>query len=106
MTALVRPQVDVLTVEHIDKSFGATVALSDVSFSIASGEVHALLGENGAGKSTVLSIIAGLIRPDRGALRLDGKPFAPRSALEAREGGVAIVPQEPMLARDHRCART
>lgn len=100
MTALVRPKVDVLTVEHIDKRFGATVALSDVSFSIASGEVHALLGENGAGKSTVLSIIAGLIQPDRGALLLGGKPFSPKSALEARAGGVAIVPQEPMLARD------
>lgn len=88
-----------LTVEHVDKRFGATTALSDVSFSIASGEVHALLGENGAGKSTVLSIIAGLLPPDRGALRLDGQPFAPKSALEAREGGIAIVPQEPILAR-------
>ncbi len=97
---LVRPKVDVLSVEHVDKSFGATTALADVSFSISAGEVHALLGENGAGKSTVLSIIAGLIRPDRGVLRLDGKAFAPKNALEAREGGIAIVPQEPMLARD------
>ena len=95
---LVRPKVDVLSVEHVDKSFGATTALADVSFSISAGEVHALLGENGAGKSTVLSIIAGLIRPDRGVLRLDGKAFAPKNALDAREGGIAIVPQEPMLA--------
>jgi len=87
-------------VEHVDKAFGATVALADISFSIGSGEVHALLGENGAGKSTLLSIIAGLFLPDRGVLRLGGEPFAPRSARAAREAGIAIVPQEPMLATD------
>jgi L-aminopeptidase/D-esterase-like protein len=60
--------------DAVSKSFGATKAVSDVSFSVASGSVHALLGENGAGKSTTMKLLSGLIAPDRETLRIDGVP--------------------------------
>lgn len=61
-----------LTLSHISKSFGTTVALDDVSFRAARGEVHALLGENGAGKSTLMAIAAGLAAPDAGTVAVEG----------------------------------
>ncbi|MBL9027393.1 MAG: sugar ABC transporter ATP-binding protein [Myxococcales bacterium] len=87
-----------LTATSIKKSFGPTVALEGASLTAFAGEVHALLGENGAGKSTLLGIIAGLIEPDGGTLELGGAPYAPGSPVDAREAGIAFVPQEPTLA--------
>ena len=55
---------------HICKSFGANNVLTDISFSIKSGEVCALLGENGAGKSTLMNILGGVLEPDAGTIEL------------------------------------
>ncbi len=80
-----------LTVEGVTKAYPGVVANSDVSFRIASGEVHALLGENGAGKSTLVKMIYGLVRPDAGAMTLRGAAYAPQRPGEARAQGVAMV---------------
>ena len=58
----------------IRKAFGATVAVDGVSLAIDSGSVHALLGENGAGKSTIVKLLSGLLTPDSGSFRLFGEP--------------------------------
>ena len=86
-----------LEVRGIGKSFGATRALDDVSIEIASGTVHAFVGENGAGKSTLGKIIAGVFPQDQGDLVLRGAPVAFGSPREALERGIAIVAQEVAL---------
>ncbi|WP_428391056.1 sugar ABC transporter ATP-binding protein [Lichenicoccus sp.] len=75
-----------IAVVNIRKAYGPTVALADASFTAAAGSVHALLGENGAGKSTMVKILSGLVRPDRGEVLLFGDKvrFAgPRDAQHA-----------------------
>ncbi|NUP04874.1 MAG: sugar ABC transporter ATP-binding protein [Polyangiaceae bacterium] len=89
-----------LSVDRVAKSYGATAALKNATFTAIEGEVHAVMGENGAGKSTMLGILAGLVRSDHGTVTLGGVHYAPRSAADARKFGVAIVPQEPTLC-DH-----
>src|ERR1041384_7777730 len=83
-----------LCMTAVQKSFGATRALRNVSFQVAPGEVHALIGENGAGKSTLMKILSGALRPDTGALELDGQPFVPANPLHARRAGIAMIYQE------------
>ncbi len=61
-----------LTLSHIRKSFGSTLALDDVSLSAAPGEIVGIIGENGAGKTTLMRIIAGEIAPDGGSMHIDG----------------------------------
>ncbi|HTL43464.1 MAG TPA: sugar ABC transporter ATP-binding protein [Vicinamibacterales bacterium] len=85
---------------RVRKTFGATVALDGVSLSVAGGEICALVGENGAGKSTLMSILAGALQADAGSMRLDGAPYAPRSPIDARRAGVAMIYQELSLAPD------
>ena len=83
-----------IVAEELSRSFGNTLALSDVSIALDPGKVHALVGENGAGKSTLLKILAGAERPDSGRMALDGEPYAPRSVTEATRRGVGLVFQE------------
>ncbi len=80
------------------KRFGATLALDGVELGARAGEVLALVGENGAGKSTLMKVLAGALEPDAGRMELDGAPYAPRSPLDARERGVAMIHQELALA--------
>ena len=89
--------VAVLEARSISKRYGATVALSDVSFALNAGEVCGLLGENGAGKSTVVKAISGVIPPDTGEIRLAGSPYRPRDNNDARRQGVATAFQELSL---------
>ncbi len=84
-----RPEL--LAVEGITKAYPGVVANSDVSFQIGIGEVHALLGENGAGKSTMVKMIYGLVKPDAGRMRFRNQPYAPNEPAEARRSGVAMV---------------
>jgi rhamnose transport system ATP-binding protein len=86
-----------LVFDGITKAYGRTLALKDVSFSVAPGTVHALVGENGAGKSTLMRILAGMVRPDRGSLRWRGAALECPTPREALDHGVGIVPQEPVL---------
>jgi len=58
--------------EHVSKSFGATIAVDDVSLTVEAGEIVGLVGENGAGKTTLMRIIAGELEPNRGMVTLDG----------------------------------
>jgi ribose transport system ATP-binding protein len=89
-----------ITLEAVSKAFGATVAVDDVSFSIEQGTVHALLGENGAGKSTIVKLLAGLIEPDRGKFRIFGEEMRLRSPRIAHARGIQTAFQEMTLVRD------
>ena len=82
------------------KHFGGISALSGAAFSAEAGEVHALIGENGAGKSTFIQILAGAIRPNSGTILLRGKPHHAANPLEARAAGIAVVFQELSLVPD------
>jgi len=84
---------DLLTVEDLNKSFAAPV-LRDFGFSLRAGEVHALVGGNGAGKSTFANILAGLLPADSGHVLLDGRPHEPRSRRDAQQRGVTLMLQE------------
>jgi ribose transport system ATP-binding protein len=86
-----------LALERLSKSYPGVQALRDVSFAIASGEIHALLGENGAGKSTLLKIVSGAVRPDAGRIVLEGAPLELHSPLDARKAGIALIHQELAL---------
>jgi ribose transport system ATP-binding protein len=86
-----------LRLSGVVRSFGPTRALDGASLEVAPGQVHALLGENGAGKSTMLSIVGGLLRADEGSLEIDGQPYAPRSPRDARRRGIALIHQELAL---------
>jgi ribose transport system ATP-binding protein len=88
----------ILKVDNVNKSFGATAALTNVSLDLFSGRIHALVGENGAGKSTLMKILCGAIQADSGQVLLDGKKFLPKNPLEGRTNGVVMVYQELALA--------
>lgn len=84
----------ILQVHNICKSFGPTVALSNVGFTLRRGEVHGLIGENGSGKSTLTSIIAGIQRADSGTMEFRGEPYSPASVISAQSEGIAMIVQE------------
>src|SRR3954452_19263622 len=81
----------------ISKSFGAVRALSDVSFDLRAGEVHALVGENGAGKSTFIKIITGAERADAGTLVVAGTTVPHLDPHAAHALGIAAIYQQPSL---------
>lgn len=87
----------VLQVENISKNFGMTQALKDVSFSIRKGTIHSLLGRNGAGKSTVVNIIAGIYRQSAGKVLLEGKEISAYSVSDRQNMGIKIVPQHASI---------
>jgi len=84
----------------VRRTFGSTVALDSVDLSVRDGEVCALVGQNGAGKSTLMSILAGALTPDSGEMRINGGPYKPRSPIDARRRGVAMIYQGLSLAPD------
>jgi ribose transport system ATP-binding protein len=90
-------EVPLLRATGVRKSFGATVALAGVDLEVGRGEVHALIGENGAGKSTLMKILSGAHLADAGSIELDGRPFAPKNPVEARDAGIAMIYQELTL---------
>ena len=80
------------------RRFGGVHALRAAELEVAPAEVHALVGENGSGKSTLLRILSGQLRPDAGALSLDGQEVAFANPSEALRRGIATVTQETTLA--------
>jgi rhamnose transport system ATP-binding protein len=94
------PATPLIEIMGVSKRFGSTQALEDVSLELYPGEIHALLGENGAGKSTVIKTMTGVVEPDAGEIRIDGAPVQVRSALEAQALGIAAIYQEPMIFPD------
>ena len=80
--------------EKIIKSFGGAKALSNVSISVSSGEVHCLAGENGSGKSTLIKIMSGVYSPDSGLIRLGDKDFSKLSPREAVREGIQVIFQD------------
>lgn len=75
------------------KSFGRVTALAGAELTVHAGEIHVILGENGAGKTSLMSVLAGLYRPDRGEIVIDGRPVQLRSPRDALSYGVAMVHQ-------------
>jgi rhamnose transport system ATP-binding protein len=89
-----------LLLSHVAKSFGAVVALRDGTLTLESGSIHALVGENGAGKSTIVKIIAGLYQRDSGEMELRGESVDFKNTAEAKAAGIAVIYQEPTLFPD------
>lgn len=83
-----------LETQAITKSYGQHRVLHDIDFKLHPGEAVAIIGENGAGKSTFVKIIAGATRPDSGAIRLAGRPVNLPSPRAALQHGIAFIPQE------------
>ena len=83
----------ILELRHITKTFPGVRALDDVHFTLKKGEIHALMGENGAGKSTFIKIITGVHAPDRGDFLIDGKPANVRGPLDAQAQGISAIYQ-------------
>jgi rhamnose transport system ATP-binding protein len=90
----------ILALEHASKAFAGVHALEDVSLELQGGEAHALVGENGAGKSTVVKILGGVHQPDRGTLRLGGEEVILSGPAGARDRGISVIYQEPTLFGD------
>lgn len=79
---------------HMHKVFGPTVALKDVDFELHRGEIRGLIGENGSGKSTIMSIASGMQPATSGEMLYKGKPWSPKTMLEAQDAGIAMILQE------------
>ncbi|MEL6550074.1 MAG: sugar ABC transporter ATP-binding protein [Pseudomonadota bacterium] len=90
----------VLRLEHITKTFPGVKALDDVSFSVLPGEVHALMGENGAGKSTSMKVLGGIYQPDEGAIFVEEEQVVMHGPLDAKAKGIVFIHQELSLASE------
>ncbi len=82
------------------KRFSGVLALDDVCLYLKRGEVHALMGENGAGKSTIMKILAGIHTLDEGEILYDGEPFHAKSPKDSLEKGISMIHQELNLLND------
>ncbi|WP_255307913.1 sugar ABC transporter ATP-binding protein [Streptomyces marincola] len=89
-----------LRLREVTKSFGPVAAVKGVSLALHAGRVHALAGENGAGKSTIVKMLAGVHRPDSGGIDLDGRPVVLDGPAAAQAAGIAVIHQEPTLFPD------
>lgn len=91
--------VPLVHVEDVVKRFPGVVALADARLDLYAGEVHALIGENGAGKSSLIKVLSGYYTPDSGVVEIGGVPLHP-SVASARASGVATIHQERQLIPD------
>jgi ribose transport system ATP-binding protein len=88
----------VMQATNLSKRYGQVTVLSDVTLDILGGEIHAIIGENGAGKSTFMRLLAGYTEPSSGALSMDGEAVAFSKPNQAQDAGVVLVHQEILLA--------
>src|SRR5450755_5136515 len=89
-----------LSARGISKQFAGVEVLTDVDLDLMRGEIHALLGENGAGKSTFAKIVAGVHRPTRGSLTLNGQTVDVANPIVAQKLGITLIHQEPISFPD------
>lgn len=87
----------ILTVNHLSKSFSGIKALDNVSFNLRRGEVHALMGENGAGKSTFMKILIGLLAPDSGEIVFEGSNLTDQKVGDTLKKGISMIHQEILI---------
>lgn len=88
-----------LVAHGLAKSFGKRAVVRDVSIALKRGEAVGLLGPNGAGKTTVFTMIMGLVKPDRGEIRLDGRSITHLQLFQRGRLGIGYLPQEPSIFR-------
>jgi len=89
--------IKTLQLRNISKEFQGVKALSNVSLTIHGGQIHCLVGENGAGKSTMIKILAGFYKPDQGEILIDGKKVTFSSPKDSKDHGIAVIHQELLL---------
>ena len=87
----------ILRTENICKSFNGIQVLKNVNLEIRKGEIHALMGENGAGKSTIIKIITGVYTKDDGEIYIDGQHVVINNRHDAAEAGISVIYQELSL---------
>ena len=92
--------MSVLALKNVSKSFGPIQVLHGVDLALEPGEVHALIGENGAGKSTIMKLLGGYLDPTSGEVLLDGQPHRFASGPQAEAAGIVVIHQEFNLAPD------
>ncbi|MCD7715778.1 MAG: sugar ABC transporter ATP-binding protein [Lachnospiraceae bacterium] len=80
--------------KHMHKEFGPTIALKDVDFTLRRGEIRGLIGENGSGKSTIMSIASGMQSATSGEMFYHGKPWHPQTMVESQKQGISMILQE------------
>jgi rhamnose transport system ATP-binding protein len=90
----------IIALREASKSYGAVRAVRDAAIALRPGEVRGLVGENGAGKSTMVRLLAGVTRPDSGSVLVDGEPVDFHGPADARDAGIAVIYQEPTLFPD------
>ena len=86
-----------LELRAITKSFGPLVANDGIDLKVEDGEIHAILGENDAGKSTLMNVVYGLLKPDSGSILIDGKEILISTPSDALAAGIGMVHQHFML---------
>ncbi|WP_181165601.1 ATP-binding cassette domain-containing protein [Mesorhizobium sp. B2-4-12] len=95
---MTQAQEPILTARGLTKRYGRVTALDSADFDLYPGEILAVIGDNGAGKSSLIKAISGAVAPDEGEIRLEGKPIAFKSPMEAREAGIETVYQNLALS--------
>jgi fructose transport system ATP-binding protein len=99
-TEVQRPenQTPILSAKGIVKRYGSVTAIDGADFELYPGEILAVIGDNGAGKSSLIKALSGAVVPDQGEIRLDGEPVHFKSPLEARRAGIETVYQDLAVA--------
>lgn len=82
-----------LDLSHVTSGYGRTLIVRDVSLTVQRGEIAAIVGRNGVGKTTLMKTIIGLLPTAQGAITLDGEEITKRSADARARGGIGYVPQ-------------
>src|SRR3954470_7548531 len=91
------PTPPLLAMQGIGKAYGAVSANRGIDFAVAPGQVVGLLGAHGAGKSTLMKLLFGLLQPDAGRLEWRGRPYAPRGPADALAAGIGVIQQHSSL---------
>jgi ABC-type sugar transport system ATPase subunit len=94
MMSAARATTPLLVAEHVHKRYGGVHALRDAHLDVVPGEIHALVGENGAGKSTIINILAGAVKRDEGRVMFDGRAVDFDSPSASQAAGIAVIHQE------------